>query len=221
MPDIGCEATVRAHDTQEAALVVRTSVIVMAAVLVCCSVQAQSILLKNGEYQLFLQGGYSGCVDNDYNAHATEFDFGYAVSKYFEFGVGIGKNKVNSSAHDLYGLFVNAYPARFGTKTFAEAFGLHGAITYLPGHTSDAYSLGMSWNILAYTSATTGLAFDFGLSGVQAAGRSGADFVEFVGFRPFTRSTSGLTISIPLEYDLIDGPDTFSAGMTIGFGGQR
>ena len=207
-------------------MVFRTSIIVVVAVLFCCSVQAQSLLLDKGERGAFLQGGYVGSE----NTNGGEFDLGYAFSDRFDWGLSIGFASVDfnyyfgsfSRTRTLIGQFADCYPVRFGLKPFTGALGLHEAAAFDTEGDGDVQaSLGGSWNMLIQSSARSGIAITCGVLGTTASHVDEITFTGLIGLTPFVTTVSGSRIGIAFEYSSGGGSNTYAVGLTLGFAGSR
>jgi hypothetical protein len=212
----------------ETTMVIRAGVMILIAALVCCSTQAQSLLLDEGESGAFIQAGYIGCSEAGYSGR--EFDAGFAIASRVDIGAGISHSDVTANSEwgsftyqsTFVGPFLNIYPFRGGNHSLAAALGLHETLNIKMGSSgADADTFGASMNMLVGINASTGVVFCGRYDGTVVSGAHEIDFAPIIGVNPFVRTAKGTRISVIFEYGINDGPDTFGIGMSLGDGKAR
>lgn len=208
-------------------MIIRTGVMILVAAFVCCSTQAQSLLLDKGEYGWYFQGGYVGGENSIVSG--GEFDLGFAPCSRFDLGVGLSVAKIRYSynyswwsntfeeSRTTVGPVLNAYPLKLGGKGAAIAVGIHEAASFRTGSSGEnSNAVGTTLNLFAYTGARSGIVFSGGYFAIATRGVADLNNSAMIGLNPFVKTKGGCPVSFVFQYNINEGPDTFVVGISLG-----
>ena len=205
-------------------MVIRAGVIILAAALVCCSAQAQSLLLDNGESSWDLQVGFVG-VDQSSGASGG---VGYSFSRLV--GLGVHTNVLiedggyygGNSTDVTFGPHLDIYPLRARDQAVAFVLGLHGSATFQTGAGSrNVTSFGASANLILGADSKSGVVLKAGGVENSVSGASQMTESGVVGLEVFFRSVNRGVVRLIFEYGATEGTSSFAGGFGISFGGTK